>query len=139
MRWSRTVYKTKLLALLLPCLLLMSCSLRNDNIPKPEDVESAEIMIGNLSIDEMTYESIEFHMDGSSASEAVEFHNRVSDYRSNPNINSEAWTVDITYTLVDGSVVEDSMRKIGGAELLIKFVQTHEAFIVSKTEQAPVE
>ena len=31
------------------------------------------------------------------------------------------------------------MRKIGGAELLIKFVQTHEAFIVSKTEQAPVE
>lgn len=139
MRWSRIAYKTKLLALLLPCLLLMSCSLRNNSIPKPEEVESAEIMIGNLSIDTMTYESIEFHMDGSSASEAVEFHNRVSNYRSNPNINSDAWTVDISYTLVDGSVVQDSIRKIGGEEMLINFVQTHEAFIVVKTEQAPLE
>lgn len=139
MRWSKITYKTKLLALLLPCLLLMSCSLRNNSIPKPEEVESAVVIIGNLSIDAMAYESIEFHMNGGSASEAVEFHNRVSNYRSNPNINSDAWTVDITYTLVDGSVVEDSMRKIGGAELLIKFVQAHEAFIVNRTEQAPVE
>ena len=79
MRWSRITYKTKLLALLLPCLLLMSCSLRNNSIPKPEEVESAEIIIGNLPIDGIRYKSIEFHMDGSSAAEAVEFHNRVSD------------------------------------------------------------
>ena len=138
MRWSKTIYKTRLLALLLPCLLLMSCSLRNNSIPKPEEVESAAIIIGNLSIDELTYESIEFRMDSRSASEAVEFHNR-SNYRSNPNINSDAWTVDITYTLFDGNQVQESFRKIGGAELLIDFVQTHEAFIVSKTEQAPVE
>ena len=71
----------------------MSCSLRNNSIPKPERVESAAIIIGNLPIDGIRYRSIEFRMDSRFTSEAVEFHNRISNYRSNPNINSAKWTV----------------------------------------------